>query len=74
VLSSSQLELLAACGEQRTAQAGETLFAIGDEDYPFIAIIEGQVAVRDGAGRRSSATAHPALSVRSTCFPARRCS
>jgi thioredoxin reductase (NADPH) len=50
VLSSSQLETLAACGEERTAQAGETLFAIGDADYPFIAIIEGQAAVRDEAG------------------------
>ena len=49
-LSSSQLATLAGCGEERTAQVGETLFAIGDEDYPFIAIIEGQAAVLDGAG------------------------
>ncbi|HEX5308881.1 MAG TPA: FAD-dependent oxidoreductase [Solirubrobacteraceae bacterium] len=50
VLSSSQLATLAACGEERAAEAGETLFAIGDQDYPFIAIVEGQVAVKDGAG------------------------
>jgi len=34
----------------RTAAVGDVLFSIGDESYPFIAIIEGEVAVRDGAG------------------------
>jgi thioredoxin reductase (NADPH) len=50
LLSSSQLELLAERGEERTAQAGETLYRIGDETYPFIAILEGQAVVLDGAG------------------------
>jgi thioredoxin reductase (NADPH) len=51
VLSSSQLATLAAHGEERTARAGETLFAIGEEVYPFIAILEGEAAVLDGAGQ-----------------------
>jgi thioredoxin reductase (NADPH) len=50
VLSQSQLETLAQHGEERTAAAGETLFEIGDETYPFIAILEGEAAVLDGAG------------------------
>ncbi len=50
-LSSSQLETLAAHGEERTAEAGETLYEIGDETYPFIAILEGEAAVLDGAGK-----------------------
>jgi thioredoxin reductase (NADPH) len=51
VLSSSQLATLAAHGEERTAKPGETLFAIGDRVYPFIAIIEGEAAVLDGDGQ-----------------------
>jgi thioredoxin reductase (NADPH) len=51
VLSSSQLAMLAQHGEERTARAGETLFQIGDESYPFVAIIEGEVTVTDGAGQ-----------------------
>jgi thioredoxin reductase (NADPH) len=51
VLSGSQLRTLAEHGEERTAQAGETLYRIGDERYPFIAIIEGEAAVLDGAGQ-----------------------
>jgi thioredoxin reductase (NADPH) len=50
VLSSSQFETLARHGEERTAAVGETLFEIGDRSYPFIAIIEGEVAVLDPAG------------------------
>lgn len=50
VLSSSQLATLAEHGEERTAEVGEKLFQIGDESYPFIAIIEGEVVVLDGAG------------------------
>jgi thioredoxin reductase (NADPH) len=45
VLSRSQLELLAEHGEERTAAAGEVLFAAGDESYPFIAVREGEVAI-----------------------------
>ncbi len=50
VLSSSQLSTLAEQGEERTAEVGEKLFEIGDPTYPFIAIIEGQVAVTDANG------------------------
>lgn len=51
MLSSSQLATLAEHGQERTAEVGETLFQIGDESYPFVAIIEGEVAVRDAAGQ-----------------------
>jgi thioredoxin reductase (NADPH) len=51
VLSSSQLATLAKHGEERSAEVGEKLFEIGDESYPFIAVVEGRVAVLDGAGR-----------------------
>jgi thioredoxin reductase (NADPH) len=51
VLSPGQLQTLARHGEERTALAGDTLFEIGDETYPFIAILEGEAAVLDGAGR-----------------------
>jgi len=50
VLSSSQLALLAEHGEERTASVGDKLFEIGDETYPFIAILEGEAAVVDSAG------------------------
>lgn len=51
VLSSSQLATLARHGEERTAAVGEELFRIGDESYPFIAILEGEAVVQDGAGQ-----------------------
>jgi thioredoxin reductase (NADPH) len=51
VLSSSQLALLAQHGEERTAAVGETLYRIGDASYPFIAILEGEAAILDGAGQ-----------------------
>jgi len=51
VLSSSQLATLAQHGEERTADVDEVLFQIGDETYPFIAILEGEAAVLDGAGQ-----------------------
>ncbi len=50
VLSSGQLELLAARGEERTAAEGEFLFRIGDAHYPFIAVLEGEAAILDGTG------------------------
>jgi thioredoxin reductase (NADPH) len=50
VLSSTQLELLAQRGEELAAEVGEKLYEIGDATYPFIAILEGEVAVLDGAG------------------------
>jgi len=50
VLSESQLATLAKHGEERRASIGETLFDIGDESYPFMAIVEGEAAVLDAAG------------------------
>ena len=50
VLSDAQLKTLAELGEERTAEAGQILFDVGDERYPFIAIIEGEAAIQDGAG------------------------
>jgi thioredoxin reductase (NADPH) len=51
VLSSSQLATLARLGEERTAAVGEKLFEVGDATYPFVAILAGEVAVTDPAGR-----------------------
>jgi thioredoxin reductase (NADPH) len=50
VLSQAQLDLLAEHGEERTADAGEILFEVGDKSYPFMAILEGEVAIRDESG------------------------
>jgi len=50
VLSSTQLAQLAEHGEELTAEVGEKLYEIGDATYPFIAILEGEAAVLDGAG------------------------
>jgi thioredoxin reductase (NADPH) len=49
VLSSSQLETLARIGEERTAGVGDRLFEVGDSTYPFIAILEGEVAILDAS-------------------------
>ncbi|HZV74183.1 MAG TPA: FAD-dependent oxidoreductase [Conexibacter sp.] len=49
-LSASQLAKLAEVGEERTADVGEVLYSVGDRRYPFIAIVEGEVAIRDAAG------------------------
>jgi thioredoxin reductase (NADPH) len=38
-------------GEERTARAGEVLYRVGDRTYPFIAILEGEVAIVDAAGQ-----------------------
>jgi thioredoxin reductase (NADPH) len=43
--------MLAEHGQELTAEVGETLFDIGDESYPFVAIIEGEVTVTDAAGQ-----------------------
>jgi thioredoxin reductase (NADPH) len=50
VLSQAQLDLLAGHGEERTADAGDVLFEVGDKSYPFMAILEGEVAIRDESG------------------------
>jgi len=49
-LSASQLETLAAVGEERTARVGDVLFQVGDSTYPFIAIRQGEVAILDAVG------------------------
>jgi len=49
-LSPSQLGKIAELGEERSAEVGDALYQVGDEDYPFIAILEGEVAILDGAG------------------------
>ncbi len=49
-LSASQLARLAEIGEERTADVGDVLYRVGDRRYPFIAIIEGEVAIVDAAG------------------------
>jgi len=49
-LSASQLATLAQLGEERTADVGDVLFRVGDRRYPFIAILEGEVAILDAAG------------------------
>jgi thioredoxin reductase (NADPH) len=48
-LSASQLATLAEVGEERTADVGDVLYRVGDETYPFVAILEGEVAILDGA-------------------------
>src|ERR1700757_2580998 len=49
-LSASQLERLAEHGEERTAEVGEVLYEVGDRRYPFIAIRDGEVTIRDAVG------------------------
>src|SRR5438067_1233900 len=48
-LSASQLATLSGLGEERTANVGDVLYRIGDERYPFIAMVEGEVAILDEA-------------------------
>jgi thioredoxin reductase (NADPH) len=50
LLSPSQLAALAEIGEQRSAPVGELLYRVGDRTYPFVAILEGEVAIIDAAG------------------------
>ena len=50
-LSTSQLALLATHGEERSAAVGDVLYSVGDTQYPFIAILEGEAAILDPAGR-----------------------
>ena len=50
ILSAAQLANLASLGEERTAEVGDVLFKVGDERYPFIAIVEGEAAILDNAG------------------------
>jgi thioredoxin reductase (NADPH) len=50
MLSDSQLATIARLGEERTAGVGDVLFRVGDRRYPFIAIIDGEVAILDAGG------------------------
>jgi thioredoxin reductase (NADPH) len=50
VLSPSQLAALAEIGEEGTARPGELLYRVGDRSYPFVAILDGEVAIVDAAG------------------------
>ena len=50
LLSPSQLATLAEHGEERTAGVGDVLFRVGDQSYPLIGILEGEVAILDAAG------------------------
>jgi thioredoxin reductase (NADPH) len=49
-LSASQLATLGELGDERTANVGDVLYRVGDQQYPFVAIVEGEVAIRDAAG------------------------
>ena len=51
ILSEQQLATLAEHGEERTADVGDVLFRVGDRRYPLIAILEGEAAIHDAAGR-----------------------
>ena len=51
MLLASQLATLVSLGEERTAGVGDVLYRVGDRRYPFIAILEGEVAILDGAGQ-----------------------
>jgi thioredoxin reductase (NADPH) len=49
-LSAAQLATLLEHGEEQSARPGDVLFSVGDTSYPFIAIVEGEVAILDSAG------------------------
>jgi thioredoxin reductase (NADPH) len=49
-LSASQLAMLAEHGEERRANVGDVLYRVGDERYPFIVILDGEVAILDAVG------------------------
>jgi thioredoxin reductase (NADPH) len=49
-LSPTQLARLASLGEERSAREGDVLYRVGDRTYPFIAILEGEVTILNGAG------------------------
>ena len=49
-LSRAQLARLAELGEEHSADVGEVLYRVGDSRYPFVAILEGEVAILDAAG------------------------
>jgi thioredoxin reductase (NADPH) len=50
-LSAAQLAILADVGQERTAAVGDVLYSVGDQRYPFVVILDGEVAIRDAAGQ-----------------------
>jgi hypothetical protein len=70
-LSATQLATLAELGEERAADVGNVLYRIGDQRYPFIAIVEGEVAILDGAGHEIVRHGSSGFWASSTCCPAR---
>src|SRR5436190_4257287 len=50
-LSRAQIERLRALGQEQSARVGAVLYRVGDKTYPFIAILDGEVAIRDAEGR-----------------------
>jgi hypothetical protein len=51
ILSDLQLATLAELGDEHTADVGDVLYRVGDQRYPFIAIVQGEVAIVDAAGQ-----------------------
>jgi thioredoxin reductase (NADPH) len=49
-LSAAQLATLAEFGDRRAADVGDVLYRVGDRRYPFIVVLEGEVAILDAAG------------------------
>ncbi|WP_035127346.1 FAD-dependent oxidoreductase [Conexibacter woesei] len=49
-LDDEQLARLAPAGRTRTTRAGDVLFREGDEDYDFVVVLEGRVAIVQGEG------------------------
>jgi thioredoxin reductase (NADPH) len=49
-LSASQIASLRGLGEERTADVGDLLYRVGDREYPFMVIIEGEAAILDATG------------------------
>src|SRR4051794_3693597 len=49
-LSAGQIATLGDVGQERTADVGDVLFRVGDATYPFIVILEGEVAIVDPVG------------------------
>src|SRR3954447_24875124 len=49
-LSAAQLATLAERGDRRAADVGDLLYRVGDRQYPFIVVLEGEVAILDTAG------------------------
>jgi thioredoxin reductase (NADPH) len=50
MLTSAQVERLAELGTEHTAAVGDVLYGVGDQQYPFIVILEGEVTIVDAGG------------------------